>query len=89
MAAVVGVIANLSVWFAAHVFFGTVGRTTFGPLDLLTPDPASFRPAMAALALVAGWLLLRRHMPLPLVLGLAALGGLGLQAAGLLIPVAS
>jgi chromate transporter len=89
MAAVVGVIANLSVWFAAHVFFGTVGRTTFGPLDLLTPDPVSFRPAMAALALVAGWLLLRRHIPLPLVLGLAALGGLGLQAAGLLIPVAS
>ncbi len=89
MAAVVGVIANLSVWFAANVFFGTVGRTTFGPLDLLTPDPGSFRPAMAALALVAGWLLLRRHMPLPLVLGLAALGGLGLQAAGLLIPVAS
>lgn len=89
MAAVVGVIANLSVWFAAHVFFGTVGRTTFGPLDLLTPDPGSFRPAMAALALVAGWLLLRRHVPLPLVLGLSALGGLGLQAAGLLIPVAS
>ncbi len=89
MAAVVGVIANLSVWFAAHVFFGTVGRSTFGPLTLLTPDPASFRPAMAALALVAGWLLLRRHMPLPLVLALAALGGLGLHTAGLLLPAAS
>ena len=87
MAAVVGVIANLSIWFAAHVFFGTVGRSTLGPFSLLTPDPASFRPAMAALALVAGWLLLRRHMPLPLVLALAALGGLGLQAAGLLLPV--
>ena len=82
MAAVVGVIANLSVWFAAHVFFGSVGRSTFGPLTLLTPDPASFRPAMAALALVAGWLLLRRHMPLPLVLVLAALGGLALHSAG-------
>jgi chromate transporter len=89
MAAVVGVIANLSVWFAAHVFFGTVGRSTFGPLTLLTPDPASFRPAMAALALVAGWLLLRRHMPLPLVLALAALGGLALHTAGLLLPAAS
>ena len=89
MAAVVGVIANLSVWFAAHVFFGSVGRSTFGPLTLLTPDPASFRPAMAALALVAGWLLLRRHMPLPLVLVLAALGGLALHSAGLLLPAAS
>lgn len=89
MAAVVGVIANLSVWFAAHVFFGTVGRSTFGPLSLLTPDPASFRPAMAALALVAGWLLLRRHTPLPLVLALAALGGLALHTTGLLLPAAS
>ncbi|NBE06088.1 chromate efflux transporter [Paragemmobacter ruber] len=89
MAAVVGVIANLSIWFAAHVFFASVGRSDFGPLSLLTPDPSSFRPAMAALALIAGWLLLRRHMPLPLVLALAALGGLGLQAAGLLQPLAS
>jgi chromate transporter len=89
MAAVVGVIANLSVWFAAHVFFGSVGRSSFGPLTLLTPDPASFRPAMAALALVAGWLLLRRHMPLPLVLALAALGGLALHSIGWLLPAAS
>ena len=89
MAAVVGVIANLSIWFAAHVFFAEVGRSTIGPLSLLTPDPGSFRPALAALALGAGWLLLRRHTPLPLVLLLAALGGLALQFAGLLVPIAA
>lgn len=89
MAAVVGVIANLSVWFAAHVFFATVGRGTFGPINLLNPDLASFRPALAALALLAGWLLLRRHMPLPLVLAISALGGLALHWAGLLPTVAS
>lgn len=89
MAAVVGVIANLSVWFAAHVFFTTVGRTNFGPLSLISPDLASFRPTLAALALLAGWLLLRSHMPLPLVLGISALGGLALSWAGLLPIVAS
>jgi len=80
MAAVVGVIANLSVWFAAHVFFAQVGRTDLGPLTLLTPDPASFRPGLAALAILSGWLLLRRHWPLPWVLAVAAVGGLALHA---------
>lgn len=79
MAAVVGVIANLSVWFAAHVFFAQVGRTDYGPLTLLTPDPASLRPDLAALAILSGWLLLRRHWPLPLVLAIAAGGGLALN----------
>jgi len=40
-AAVVGVIGNLSVWFALHVLFADVGIRTLGPLRLLVPDPAS------------------------------------------------
>lgn len=87
MAAVVGVIANLALWFAAHVFFAQIGRADLGPLTLIAPDPASFRPALAALALIAGWLLLRRHMALPLVLVLAALAGLGLHLAGIDRPI--
>lgn len=79
MAAVVGVIANLSIWFAAHVFFAHVDRTGLGVLTLLTPDPASFRPDLAFLALLSGWLLLRRHWSLPLVLAVAAGGGLVLH----------
>jgi chromate transporter len=54
-AAVVGVIGNLSVWFALHVLFGKVGETSFGPLRLFVPDPASIDPValtLAALALV-------------------------------------
>ncbi|MBU9696641.1 chromate efflux transporter [Rhodobacteraceae bacterium HSP-20] len=89
MAAVVGVIANLSVWFAAHVFFAEVGRDSYGPLHLLTPDLSSLRPDLAALALLAGWLLLRRHWPLPLVLALCAAGGLGLHFLLPAIPAAS
>lgn len=75
MAAVVGVIAHLSVWFAAHVFFARVDRVSPGPFYLIAPEFASFRPGLAALALIAGWLLLRRHVALWIVLLLAALGG--------------
>lgn len=89
MAAVVGVIANLSLWFAAHVFFAEVTRTRFGPLHLLAPDPATLRPDLAALALLAGWLLLRRHWSLPLVLALCAAGGLGLHLLTPDLPAAS
>lgn len=88
MAAVVGVIANLALWFAAHVFFARIGRADFGPADLIAPDLASFRPGLAALALIAGWLILRRHMPLPLVLLIAAGGGFLLHLAGLDQPLA-
>ena len=74
-AAVVGVIANLSLWFAAHVVFAAVTPLWIGPLHLALPDLASLRPVPSLLALGAGYLLLRRHWPLPLVLLLAALGG--------------
>lgn len=73
MAAVVGVIANLSLWFALHVFFGTLWPVNAGPLHLTLPDPASLRPLALIIGLAAGYLLLRRHWPLPLVLALAAL----------------
>ncbi len=75
MAAVVGVIANLSLWFALHVFFATVSVATLGPLRLTLPDPTTLNLAQLAIALLCGWLLLRRHWNLPLVLGLAALAG--------------
>lgn len=74
-AAVVGVILNLSLWFAAHVFFGTVGLWRAGPVHLIAPDPATLDPAALALALVAGALLLWRRWNLLTVLALMALLG--------------
>ena len=71
-AAVVGVIANLSLWFAAHVIFATVTPLAYGPLHLIAPDLASLKLLPTALALLAAYLLLRRHLPLPLVLALCA-----------------
>ena len=72
-AAVVGVIANLSLWFAAHVIFKSVGRVDFGPFHLISPEWASLNLLALAIGLVAAWLLLWRHWSLPLVLGLSAL----------------
>src|SRR5690606_8827497 len=58
-AAVVGVIANLALWFALHVMFARVGMVAAGPLRLQWPDWISFdwRAAvisLAALALIFG-----------------------------------
>jgi chromate transporter len=72
-AAVVGVIANLSVWFAAHVFFASVTRIDTAVFHMITPDFASLNLFPAALALASAYLLLRLHQSLPLVLALAAL----------------
>ena len=72
-AAVVGVIAHLSLWFALHVLFAQTWRAEAGPLSLLLPEIGTLRPLPAAIALGAGWLLLARHWPLPGVLALAAL----------------
>ncbi len=71
-AAVVGVIANLSVWFAAHVLFAQVFFTDFGALHVLTPDLTTLKPLATGLAVLAAVLLLKRHWPLPAVLGLCA-----------------
>jgi chromate transporter len=72
-AAVVGVIANLSLWFALHVIFARVAPSDLGPVHMILPDPTTLNPLPAALALGAAYALLRLHLPMPLVLVLAAL----------------
>jgi chromate transporter len=71
-AAVVGVIANLSLWFALHVLFARTPEVAFGPLSVMLPDLSSLRPLPAALAALAAILLLRLHWPLLRVLALTA-----------------
>jgi chromate transporter len=75
-AAVVGVIANLSLWFAAHVFFGQISRLTAGPIDMILPQLSSLNPIAIIIAALAGWLLLWRHWNLIAVLVISALAGL-------------
>ncbi|WP_245281789.1 chromate efflux transporter [Hyphomicrobium sulfonivorans] len=59
-AVVVGVIANLSVWFAMHVLFNTIDERHVGPLRLYVPDIATvdwFALALTVLGLVSVFVL--------------------------------
>jgi chromate transporter len=51
-AAVVGVVANLSIWFALHVQFARVEEHRSGALRLLSPDWSTI--SVPALAICAG-----------------------------------
>lgn len=74
-AAVVGVIANLALWFALHVLFADVGAARLGPFSLPVPEAAAFDPASASIAVAAGIALLWFHASLFAVMGAAALAG--------------
>ncbi len=82
-AAVVGVIANLALWFALHVLFTGVGEFRVGPAGIPVPEVASFDPASALIAVAAGVALLRYHVNLFAVLGGAALAGTAMLMLGL------
>ncbi len=81
-AAVVGVILNLSLWFATHVFFGSVGMIEAGPLRLIWPDLSTLDPRAMILALAAGILLIGLNLGLGRVLLLAAAAGAVLSPLG-------
>jgi chromate transporter len=74
-AAVVGVIANLALWFGMHVLFGEIGSVKFGPFALPIPNLATFDPAAAFIAVAAGGALIRFHANVVLVLVASALAG--------------
>jgi chromate transporter len=79
MAAVVGVILNLALWFALHVFFSDIARVEAGPLKVLAPSLASLDWLAAAIAAISGYLLLWRHWSLGAVLLTASMLGLTLK----------
>ena len=82
-AAVVGVILNLSIWFAVHVVWRAVIRVTVGPLSLELPVLASVDWVAAALSVLALIAVFRLKLGMAAVLGGAAALGLGLHLAGL------
>ncbi len=75
-AAVVGVILNLSVWFALHVLFGTVTEQHIGPLRWYAFDPRALDTHAAVLALTAAVLAFRFHRGLIEVVVVMALLGM-------------
>ena len=71
-AAVVGVIFNLTVWFALNVVFGKVDVVSAGPLKLHVPALATLDVAAVALSAVAFVMLFALHRGVITTLGLCA-----------------
>ncbi|MBC8036609.1 MAG: chromate efflux transporter [Rhizobiales bacterium] len=74
-AAVVGVILNLSVWFALHVLFGKVERAG-GLFKPWLPDWSTLDVPALILSLIAVVALLRFHLGIPKTLALCGVLGL-------------
>jgi chromate transporter len=81
-AAVVGVIANLALWFGLHVLFGRLDEVVYGPFQFTTPDLGSIDWVSAAIAVAAAVALIRFHVNMIVVLVVAALAGMGWVLAG-------
>ena len=77
-AAVVGVIFNLSLWFALHVFFRARSEVVIGPSRFEAPLLASLDISAVALAALAAALLFIFRLGIPATLGLSALASLAL-----------
>ena len=75
-AAVVGVIANLAVYFAVHTLFADTVRVDDGPLALELPDPTSLQLLPLAITAVAFLLLFRQGWSVLRTLGVCATLGL-------------
>jgi chromate transporter len=82
-AAVVGVILNLSLWFALHVLFGSVTATWLGPVQLWTPDVATLNVEALVLAILAAILLFGFHFGIAGTLAIAAAASLAWSQLGL------
>jgi chromate transporter len=80
-AAVVGVIANLALWFGLRVLFAEVREVRAGPLVLEVPAPESLDPAALFLAALAALCLFRARWGVVATLGTTALAGLAVRLA--------
>lgn len=78
-AAVVGVIANLTAWFALHVLFAEVGQRQFGLLRLYWPDLSSFDWRAGILAVLACGLAFGLKWSVLRILAVCAAGGMALS----------
>lgn len=78
-AAVVGVIANLALWFGLRVIFTEVNRIPLGPAAIDVPAFATLQPAALALALLAAGLLFGLKLGLARTLAVSAAAGLALS----------
>ena len=71
-AAVVGVIATLTLWFALHVLFAHVSEKHFGVVRAYVPDGATLDMRVVILATLAAIMVFRLRLNLLLVLAISA-----------------
>lgn len=83
-AAVVGVIANLALYFTTHTLFATSNPWSAGLLTFDVPDLTTVQPAALGIAVVAALLLFVVRWSVLRTLGVCAVLGLALGLAGLL-----
>ncbi|MGG5886020.1 chromate efflux transporter [Falsiroseomonas sp. HC035] len=79
-AAVVGVIANLALWFALRVLFARVETTSLGPLRLDLPVAETLQPEAMLLSMLAAACLFAAKLGLLRTLGVTALAGFLMRA---------
>ena len=82
-AAVVGVIANLAIYFALHTLFAENTAAHWGFIDLQLPDLSTWRPLALAIATVAALTIFAFKWSVLRTLGLCALLGAAAAIAGL------
>jgi chromate transporter len=82
-AAVVGVIANLGVYFAVHTLFSETRTLEWSVVSLVVPQPGSLRWVSVGIAFVAAVLLFRLKWSVLRTLGVCAVLGLAAGLAGL------
>ncbi|HET9459566.1 MAG TPA: chromate efflux transporter [Sphingomicrobium sp.] len=81
-AAVVGVIANLALWFSLHALFAEVRQVRFSPLVLDVPELSSLNVAALLLTVAALIAVFRFRLGVLAVLGAAAAAGMALVLGG-------
>ncbi|MBA2559448.1 MAG: chromate transporter, partial [Propionibacteriales bacterium] len=75
-AAVVGVIANLAVYFAVHTLFSATSSAGWGPVQLVLPDLSTVRPVQLGIAVLAAVMIFRLRRSVLQTLGVCAALGL-------------
>jgi chromate transporter len=78
-AAVVGVVLNLSVWFAEHTIFSVVRTLNAGPVHLDLPQLSTLNPAALVLAAGAMVAMLRYRVGMAWTLGVCGCLGAALR----------
>ncbi len=82
LAAAVGVIASLALWFAIHTLFAQNVHVAAGPLRLDLPILGTLDPWAALLALLAALALFRLKVGIATTVAIAALAGVALRLLG-------